>query len=106
MSSDGPSEADAANNGQPRKKRGVPEGLWVRCDACKNTVYRKLIDENFGLCPDCGHHFYIPAATRIEQLFDQDSFEEWHPHMTSKDPLEFVDSKPYRDRLKSEQKKT
>ncbi len=98
---------DADENGQPvRKKRGVPEGLWVRCDACKNTVFRKLIDQNLGLCPDCGHHFYISAQTRIEQLFDADSFEEWFPDMTSKDPLEFVDSKPYRDRLKSEQKKT
>ncbi len=89
-----------------RKKRGVPEGLWVRCDACANTVFRKLIDQNHGLCPECGHHFYISAETRIEQLFDPDSFEEWYPDMTSKDPLEFVDSKPYRDRLVSEQKKT
>jgi acetyl-CoA carboxylase carboxyl transferase subunit beta len=102
-----PSDADAANNGQPaRKKRGVPEGLWVRCDACKSTVFRKRIDQNLGLCPECGHHFYISAQTRIEQLFDADSFEEWYAEMTSKDPLEFVDSKPYRDRLVAEQKKT
>jgi acetyl-CoA carboxylase carboxyl transferase subunit beta len=107
MSSASPNESDPANNGQPaRKKRGVPEGLWIRCDACKNTVFRKLIDQNHGLCPDCGHHFYISSQTRIEQLFDADSFEEWFPHMTSKDPLEFVDSKPYRDRIVSEQKKT
>jgi len=107
MSSAVPSDADAASNGLPaRKKRGVPEGLWVRCDACKNTVFRKLIDQNFGLCPDCGHHFYITAQTRIEQLFDADSFEEWYAEMTSKDPLDFVDTKPYRDRLKAEQKRT
>lgn len=107
MSSGSANDVEAMNNGQPvRKKRGVPEGLWIRCDACTNTVFRKLIDQNFGLCPDCGHHFYISAETRIEQLFDPDSFEEWYAEMTSKDPLEFVDSKPYRDRLVAEQKKT
>ena len=108
MSAGANNESDAANNnGQPaRKKRGVPEGLWVRCDSCKNTVFRKLIDQNLGMCPDCGHHFYISAQTRIEQLLDADSFEEWYPDMTSKDPLDFVDSKPYRDRLVDEQRKT
>src|SRR4051812_10955741 len=95
------------NNGQPArpKKRGVPEGLWVRCDACKLTIFRKLIDQNFGLCPECGHHFYIPSLARIEQFFDADSFEEWYPDKTPKDPLEFVGSRPYRERVLAEQKK-
>jgi acetyl-CoA carboxylase carboxyl transferase subunit beta len=97
----------ADDQDQPqRKKRGVPEGLWVRCDACKNTVFKGQIEKNLGLCPDCGHHFYVSAQTRIEQLLDADSFEEWWPGLVSVDPLGFVDSKPYRDRIISEQKKT
>lgn len=96
-------EQDGATN--PRK-RGVPEGLWIRCDACKNTVYKGQVDKNLGLCPDCQHHFYVPARTRIAQLLDQDSFEEWWSDLEPCDPLEFVDTKPYRERLLAEQKKT
>ena len=60
------------------------------------------------MCPqkDCGHHFYVPARTRINQLLDEESFEEWFVDINPCDPLGFVDSKPYKDRLVSEQKKT
>jgi acetyl-CoA carboxylase carboxyl transferase subunit beta len=97
---------ESENAPQRPGKRGVPAGLWIRCDSCKNTVYKGQVEKNLGLCPDCGHHFYVSAQTRIEQLLDQDSFEEWWPGMVSVDPLGFVDSKPYRDRLVAEQKKT
>ena len=91
-----------------RPKRGVPEGLWMRCDGCKATVFRKAVERNLGVCPEpnCGHHFYVPAQTRIKQLLDEDSFEEWFADLEPCDPLQFVDKKPYKDRLKSEQKKT
>lgn len=95
------------DNGQPqRKKRGVPEGLWIRCDSCKNTVFRMQVEKNYYLCPDCDHHFIVPGRVRIQQLLDEDSFEEWWTEMISVDPLGFADSKPYKDRLKSEQKRT
>lgn len=99
---------DAGDDGaQPaRKKRGVPEGLWIRCDACKGTVYRTLVEKQLHLCPECGHHFTVPGRVRIQQLLDQDSFEEWWPGMSPSDPLGFVDSRPYKDRLVSEQKRT
>lgn len=103
------SEAQSNDNdaGQaPRKKRGVPEGLWIRCDSCKNTVFRMQVEKNFYLCPDCDYHFTVPARVRIEQLLDQESFEEWWPDMLPVDPLGFADSRPYRDRLKAEQKRT
>jgi len=100
------STSDADNSPQRPSKRGVPAGLWIRCDSCKNTVYKGQVEKNLGLCPDCGHHFYVPAQTRIKQLLDEDSFEEWWPGIVSVDPLEFVDSKPYRERLVVEQKKT
>lgn len=92
----------------PRRKRGVPEGLWVRCDGCGATVYRKTVDERMGVCPEagCNHHFYISARTRIEQLLDAESFEEWYADLSSLDPLGFADRKPYKERLVDEQKKT
>lgn len=101
------SDATSSENDQsPRKKRGVPEGLWIRCDSCKNTVFRMQVEKNFYLCPDCDHHFTVPGLVRIQQLVDQDSFEEWWPDMMPLDPLGFADSRPYRERLAAEQKKT
>ncbi len=90
----------------PRKKRGVPEGLWIPCDSCKNTVFRKQVEKNLYQCPDCGHHFIVPGRERIRLLLDEDSFEEWFTELSPKDPLGFVDSKPYKDRLTAEQKKS
>ena len=89
-----------------RQKRGVPEGLWLQCDACKATVFRKQMEQNLYCCPDCNHHFYVPAKARIAQLLDEGSFEEWFTNILPVDPLGFADKKPYKDRLKDEQKKT
>lgn len=88
------------------RKRGVPDGLWIRCDGCGATVYRKEVEKRESVCPECSHHFYVPAPRRIEQLLDQGSFEEWDANMTSLDPLGFADRKPYVDRIKDEQAKT
>ena len=98
-----PAPADA--NG-PRRKRGVPEGLWLRCDSCSATIFRKQVEKMLHMCPECGHHFYVPAMNRIAQLLDEDSFEEWYGDMISVDPLGFADKKPYKQRLIDEQKKT
>jgi len=89
-----------------RKKRGVPEGLWMLCEGCGSTVFRKDIEDNLHVCPECDHHLYVPAAVRIAQLLDEDSFEEWHKGLSSCDPLEFADRKSYPDRLLAEQNKT
>ena len=89
-----------------RQKRGVPEGLWLQCDGCKATVFRKQMEQNLYCCPDCNHHFYVPAKARIAQLLDEGSFEEWFTNILPVDPLGFADKKPYKDRLKDEQKKT
>ena len=98
---------DTEQNGEPpRMKRGVPEGLWIPCESCKSTVYRQQVEKNLYLCPECSHHFTVPGRVRIEQLLDEDSFEEWFTELRPKDPLGFVDSKPYKDRLVAEQKKT
>lgn len=90
----------------PRRKRGVPEGLWLRCPKCSATIFRKQVEKNLRMCPECSHHFYVPARVRIQQLFDDDSFEEWYTELRSVDPLNFHDQKPYKSRLVAEQKKT
>jgi acetyl-CoA carboxylase carboxyl transferase subunit beta len=87
-------------------KRGVPEGLWIRCPQCKATVFRKEAESRLNVCPECGYHFYLPAADRIAQLLDQDSFEEWFTDLSPCDPLQFKDRLPYAERLRAEQAKT
>ena len=93
---------------RPRRKRGVPEGLWMRCDGCGATVFKKMVEEHLGVCTEsgCDHHFYVPARKRIEQLLDQDSFEEWYANLASLDPLGFADRRPYPERLREEQART
>ena len=89
-----------------RPKRGVPEGLWTQCHGCKATIYNRSLIENLYVCPECDHHMTVPGRTRIQQLLDPDSFEEWFTNLQPTDPLGFVDKKPYTDRLKAEQKRT
>lgn len=89
-----------------RPKRGVPEGLWLRCDGCGATVFRNQVKDNLHVCPECDHHFYVPTEERIRQLMDPDSFEEWYTDLMPTDPLGFTDRKSYADRLVAEQKKT
>ena len=101
-------EKPEAKTGRPRRKRGVPEGLWLRCEGCGATVFKKTIDEHMGVCTEtgCNYHFYVPARLRIEQLLDQESFEEWWPDLASLDPLGFSDRRPYSERLREEQART
>ena len=89
-----------------RPKRGVPEGLWIRCPKCKATIFRKEAETRFNVCPECDYHFYLPARGRIAQLLDGDSFEEWFADLRPRDPLEFKDRIVYAERLKAEQAKT
>ncbi len=89
-----------------RPKRGVPEGLWMRCPQCKATIFRKEAEARLNVCPECGYHFYLPARDRIAQLLDVDSFEEWFTELRPCDPLGFTDRLPYSERLRVEQAKT
>ncbi len=87
-------------------KRGVPEGLWIRCPQCKATIFKKEAMARFNVCPECDHHFYLPARDRIKQLLDEESFEEWFTELRPKDPLGFKDRIAYDERLQAEQAKT
>ena len=76
------------------------------CPSCSETVFRKQVEQNHFLCPECDHHFYVPARARIRQLLDTDSFEEWDAGLISGDPLGFADKRSYVDRVAAEQRKT
>jgi len=83
------------------KPSRVPEGLWVKCPGCGKVIYKKELDENLHVCPHCRHHLRISATDRLKALFDDGKWEEHFPGLTSTDPLQFTDTKPYRDRLRT-----
>jgi acetyl-CoA carboxylase carboxyl transferase subunit beta len=80
------------------------EGLWLKCEGCSQIIWRKTLDETHQVCPKCEHHFRIGAAARLELLFDDGKYQEFDTGLHSSDPLQFVDSKPYRERLDAMQK--
>jgi acetyl-CoA carboxylase carboxyl transferase subunit beta len=88
------------------KKGKIPEGLWVKCDGCKEIVYKKEIDRNLKVCPKCNYHFRISARERLKLLVDDGSFFEIDDTLVSVDPLNFKDKISYKDRLKDKQKVT
>jgi acetyl-CoA carboxylase carboxyl transferase subunit beta len=75
------------------------EGLWQKCDSCGQIIWRKTVEENLNVCPKCGHHFRLSAAERLAQLFDDGVYVAHDANLYSSDPLNFVDSKPYTQRL-------
>jgi acetyl-CoA carboxylase carboxyl transferase subunit beta len=75
------------------------EGLWQKCDRCREIMWKKDLEANHNVCPSCGAHFRIDALTRLKLLFDNGEFQEFDAGLTSTDPLGFVDSKTYRERL-------
>jgi acetyl-CoA carboxylase carboxyl transferase subunit beta len=88
------------------RKVKVPEGLWVKCNSCKEIIYRKEVEKNLKVCPKCNYHFRISAKERISLLTDNKSFLEIGRDLTSNDPLNFKDKTTYKERLKNSQKKT
>jgi len=88
------------------KKIKIPEGLWVKCDSCKEIIYKKEIDKNLKICPKCNYHFRISAKERIKLFVDEGSFVEIDSGLVSNDPLNFKDKIPYRDRLEENRKKS
>ena len=82
------------------KQTAIPEGLWVKCDECKEIVYKKEVEANLNVCPKCGHHFRLSARERFEIIFDDGKYKEFASDVRSGDPLEFRDTKRYRDRLR------
>src|SRR3954462_12557260 len=75
------------------------EGVFVKCDECDASLYKGELEESLQVCVHCGYHFRIGARERLALLFDEARYEELDANVISDDPLEFVDSKPYRERL-------
>jgi acetyl-CoA carboxylase carboxyl transferase subunit beta len=88
------------------KKVVIAEGLWIKCDSCKEIVYRAEVERAGRVCPKCRYPFRISARERIGLLTDAGSFEEHQAALSSVDPLGFKDTKRYRDRLKAAKEKT
>src|SRR5574341_297020 len=88
------------------KKVNIAEGLWVKCDSCKEIVYRAEVDRAGRVCPKCRYPFRISARERIASIADEGSFEERETGLRSKDPLGFKDTKRYTDRVKAARSKT
>lgn len=98
---------DKDTRAEVKEKRLVmPEGLWTKCENCKEIVYKREIERNWKICPKCNYHFRISARERISLLLDENSFREYDEKMGSQDPLNFKDSKKYKERLKISRSKT
>ncbi len=82
------------------------EGLWVKCDECRQIIWKKDLEENLNVCPKCDKHFRIDARTRLAQLLDDNQYEVFDSNLVSTDPLKFVDLKAYSSRLKQAQADT
>ncbi len=89
-------------HGQSESKK-VPVDVWMRCDGCQATLFRKEVERNLGVCPECNYHLRVSATERINQLLDKDTFEEWFAELQPADPLGFNDRRPYPERVKAEQ---
>ncbi len=88
------------------EKRVKTEGLWVKCENCRQIIWKKDLEENMNVCPKCDKHFRIDARTRLAQLLDDNKYETFDGDIASTDPLKFVDLKPYSSRLKQAQADT
>lgn len=86
--------------------RDVPDNLWIKCGGCGEMIFHRNLEENHQVCPNCQHHMRIGAETRMEMLFDDDSFNRIELPKPVLDPLKFRDRKRYTDRLKEAQAKT
>jgi acetyl-CoA carboxylase carboxyl transferase subunit beta len=89
-----------------KKQVKIPEGLFVKCDGCKEIIYRKEMERNLLVCPKCKYHFRLNAGERLMFLADEGSFSEIDPDLTSRDPLGFKDTTAYLDRIKENQTKS
>ena len=88
------------------KRIKTPEGMWIKCGACLEIIYKPEVERNLNVCPKCNYHFRIPALERIRSVVDEGTFQEFGDDLESVDMLVFTDTKKYTDRLKEAKKKT
>jgi acetyl-CoA carboxylase carboxyl transferase subunit beta len=80
------------------------EGIFVKCPECESPLYTRELADSFQVCTHCAYHFRLGARDRLEMLFDDGKYERLDEEITSGDPLEFVDTKPYKDRIEQAKK--
>lgn len=90
----------SSNISSDQQQREMPDGLWTKCPECSTVIYRKELEENAYTCPSCGNHFRIGSAKYVDVLFDEGTWLETDREVRSADPLDFVDTRPYKARLK------
>lgn len=88
------------------KESETPDGLWIKCPGCADTLYNKELMRSEMVCPRCSQHIRISTGDRANFLFDTDSYDECDTNLRSKDVLQFKDQKRYTDRLKAANKKS
>jgi acetyl-CoA carboxylase carboxyl transferase subunit beta len=88
------------------EKRVRTEGLWIKCEGCRQVIWKKDLDANLNVCPKCDRHFRINAETRLNLLLDNSEYEIFDDDLASTDPLKFTDTKPYSARLRKTQDAT
>src|SRR5215475_4330228 len=88
------------------EKRVRTEGLWVKCEGCRQIIWKKELEENLNVCPKCDYHFRIDAFARLSLLLDDAAFGIEDQKLASTDPLKFSDVRPYKDRLQKSQGET
>lgn len=88
------------------KKKELPSGLWLKCESCAATIYRKELEEKGRVCPACDFHFTLPGRERIKLVLDPESFDERFADLGAMDRLRFNDSTPYADKIKRTESKT
>ena len=96
----------APENGEAARRPEIPENLWNKCPSCGDLCYHKELAGNLWVCFQCGYHYPIDALMYFDLLFDEGSYQETHKGLVSVDPLDFRDSKKYKDRLKESRAKT
>jgi acetyl-CoA carboxylase carboxyl transferase subunit beta len=99
-------EKKPIENPTPVEERRVrTEGMWTKCSSCRAIIWKKDLESNWEVCPKCDHHFRLGARRRLELLLDDQQWNEHDSDLASNDPLQFVDTKPYGDRLRDAQRK-
>jgi acetyl-CoA carboxylase carboxyl transferase subunit beta len=88
------------------EKRVRTEGLWVKCEGCRQIIWKKELEENLNVCTKCDYHFRVDARTRVLLLLDDDGIETFGESLEAVDPLNFSDTRPYKRRLQEGQTKT
>lgn len=88
-----------------RERNEVPDGYWQKCPECGTITSQRDLDENLRVCPSCGHHYPLPGLDYLQLLFDEGEFTRHDADLRSADPLEFVDRKPYPQRIAAAERK-